>query len=52
MFMGESWGGSGMGNGDLCMGISPMTTSMKSTHERDPFKDSAARLYIASLCYK
>ena len=26
-------------------GISPMITSMKSTHERVPFKDSVVRLY-------
>ena len=33
-------------------GISPMITSMKSTHERVPFKHSVVRfnLYIAALC--
>ena len=34
-----------------CRGISPMVTSMKSTHGSVPFRHSVVRLYIAALCY-
>ena len=33
-------------------GVSPMVTSMKSTHGSPPFKHSVGRLYIAHLFYK
>ena len=38
--------------GSQCVniGISPMITSMKSTHESVPFKHSVGRLYIGTLC--
>ena len=33
-------------------GISPMVTSMKSTHGSAPFKHSVVRLYISALHYR
>ena len=47
-------GGSYRGVGSVwvvLIAISPMVTSMKSTHGSVPFKNSVVRLYIAALCF-